>query len=219
MKNIIYLILMMGIFLQSYSKTYEYARKVNDRVVKSVWEVTEKNDMVILYCGTANLRETLKSERNSGTSSWLFENKLKQEFLKAEKYRKLNKNFIKISGRLNGKKIEKEYEIGDKLWIQNIFFEMKNFILSDKKELEFYLIRKSDGEIVSMKIEKKEVQEKIIFNKKVAVVKTEVKEDNIFSEFTKSDYWFRRKDGLCLAYSGYEEANQKNKVIIKLIRE
>ena len=96
---------------------------------------------------------------------------------------------------------------------------MKNFILSDKKELEFYLIRKSDGEIVSMKIEKKEVQEKIIFNKKVAVVKTEVKEDNIFSEFTKSDYWFRRKDGLCLAYSGYEEANQKNKVIIKLIRE
>lgn len=219
MKKLICLILIMGFVLHGYTKTYEYAKKINNKIIKDMWEVTEKQNIILLYFKSASLKETVKSDINTGTISWLFEDKLNQTFLKAEKYNDLNKNYIKITGRLNGNKIEKKYEIGDKFWFQNIFLEIKNFILSDKNELEFYFIRKSDGELMSMKIEKKEIQEKVFFKKKIQVIRAELKENNLFADFSKMELWFRKKDGLCLAYTGYNDFSQKNKIMVKLLRE
>ncbi|GEM_PF-5581600 len=218
MKRMICLILIISFTMSCYPTTYEYIKKINNKVSRNVWEVTEKKDLQLLYFKTTNIKETIRSDKKSGTISWLFEDKLKQTFLKAEKYKNYNKNFIKITGILNGNKIEKEYEIEDKLWFQNIMLEAKEYILSDKNELEFYMISKSNGELVSMKLEKKEVQEKTFFNKKIQVIRAEIKENNIFLDL-KADYWFRKEDGLCIAYSGYDDNEQKNKVIVKLVKE
>lgn len=218
MKKLFFIILFSCLTLLSYSKSYEYVCKINNKVTKFIWEITEKQDFILFFHKTPHTRETIKSDKNTGTLSWYFEDKLGQIILKAEKIKKLNKEFIKLTGIIKANKIEKEYELNDVRWIQNIAVETKKFILSENKEMDFITIRKSDGEFVPMKIEKKEVQQRKILKKVIQVIRAEVKE-NIFLSDVSLDYWFRKKDGLCIAFTDYDNTAGKNKIIIKLASE
>lgn len=219
MKKIVFIIFFCFAVLFVYSKQYEYALKHNNKIKKILWDITEKQDGFLLYNRGEDIRQTIKSKKNIGTISWLMENRVKQSFIKADRINEFNKSIVKITGIIDGNKIERTFEQGDIPWIQCIEFEMKDFILSDKNEMKFWFIRWYDGEPVLMKIEKKEIQEKLFLKKKIQVIFAEVKEDNILSDFSVSKYWFKKKNGLCIAFYGGDGSKEQNKVMIKLIRE
>lgn len=219
MKKIIFIVLFCLVVLSVYSKQYEYALKHNNKIKKILWDITEKQSGFLLYYRGEDIRQTIKSKKDIGTISWLMENRVKQSFIKAERITEFNKSIVKITGIIDGNKIVKAFEPGNIPWIQSVEFEMKDFILSDKNEMKFWTIRWYDGEPVLMKIEKKEVQEKVFLKKKIKVIFAEVKEDSILSNFSVSKYWFKKKNGLCIAFYGNDGTKEQNKVMIKLIRE
>ena len=219
MKKIVFVFLFCFIVLSVYSKQYEYALKFNNKIKKIIWDITERQDDFLLYNRGEDIRQTIKSKKNIGTISWLIENRIRQSFIKADRRTELNKSVVKITGNIDGNRIEKSFEPGDVPWIQCIEFEMKDFILSDKNEMKFWMIRQYDAEPVLMKIEKKEVQEKLFLKKKIQVIYAEVKEDNILSDFSILKYWFKKENGLCIAFHGSDGTKEQNKVMIKLIRE
>ena len=127
----------------------------NDENASSTCTITTENVNKVINCvGTKNT-ETLKLKNNK-LIEWI-------NYFSPKTYfnaKHVDNNII-LTGKNKDKEIYKEYKLSNTPWVQSPSLLLTEFILSNKKEIEFVM---ATGPMFSKMIIKKETQETVTIN-------------------------------------------------------
>lgn len=191
-------------------KTYVYDKEVNGSVSKTTWTVEEKEKNLHIQ-GKGDSGETLvitSPPLNTQSFSYQSKNKKNEYYIHREGsqlYARLTKD---------DKKIQKEFNIGKDLWIQEFDFTLSPFILSEHVTLNFQIVNPKDLSLHEMVLTKLTKGEQVEINGKTyGAVKTKMTLTGFKKMFWKAELWFDEKTGDLIRYSANEGPNTPTSVI------
>jgi hypothetical protein len=115
-------------------------------------------------------------------------------------YRRENRIFL--SGWVDGEAIHEEWTIDDGPWYQALSYCLRPFLRSDKKEVEFWMIRPDTINAIKMRAQKTALESITVDGRECTAWNVSVCRTGFLSLFWQGEYWYRAKDGLFLKYKG-----------------
>lgn len=112
-------------------------------------------------------------------------------------------NTIEVNVIENGKSRSNKIDTGNKIWIQNISLSLQWFVKNNRKEtMSFCIIKTDDLSPFDMVAKKKKDADITVGPNNFIATNVMVTLPGMKSVLWKSNYWFRKNDGLFLKYEG-----------------
>jgi hypothetical protein len=107
---------------------------------------------------------------------------------------------IRVTGRLNGKPVQKVLTVPDYIWGQNGEFALMDFVKSGRPYEDFFVIKPDDLTVNRMRM-RKEKTEEILFNgKTVQTVRYKAQLLGLLALLWQAQYWYRLPDYAFILY-------------------
>jgi hypothetical protein len=176
-----------------------YQSKTSGKSKKTEWSLTEKKEGVSLKGKSAGSDINIEFSPDYTFLSYLE---------KAEPTRnyeiKREGPVLILSGRANGRDVNKSYKIGKDHWIQDFKFGLKSFLKEKSKELTFHLVSPKDFDIHEF-VATKELEEVVeIEGKKYTTEKVRITLTGFKKKFWKAHAWFDKESHLLIRYRSNE---------------
>ncbi len=205
-----FLIQALSIYAQSELHRYEISN--GDSVFYSRFE-TETNDSLVFY------RYIHKSEVHTNvynkqgvTKKFTIKDVSKQTDLTAN----LHKSYIHISGSINNETIDENFELDEAPWKQSMSYSLSKFSVSEKDNIEFWIIRIDKMQAVKMLAEREDIEEIAIGNREYSAQRVKISATGLFSSLWCAHYWFEKDSGLLLKYEGLNGLPGSTKTVMKI---
>jgi hypothetical protein len=129
------------------------------------------------------------------TYSWSMEN----DDLKVAATRE--RDVIRLTGTVDGKKVEQIFQIDDAPWYQPLSFSLRELVLDDTVQAtHFWTIRADSLEAIKMQAKVMAHERIQLGDMEVEAIKVEVRPSGVLAAFWHGNYWFRSEDALFLKY-------------------
>lgn len=128
-------------------------------------------------------------------------------------------NLLRISGILQGKKIDTAESIDDRPWYQPLSFSLRSFLYSPAEKISFWMVRTDSLEVASMQAEKKGVEEVAVSGRQMRAQKVEIRREGLLSSFWHAAFWFREADQLFVRYQGIHGPPGTRETVVQLKKE
>jgi hypothetical protein len=174
-----------------------YIEKCGDTAKQVCWCLTGQKGYQLTYQTTDECHVT-ETDDSLATLSWQM-TKTSQKFsMKSIR----QENAILIDGEDEGKIIQKHIEIDDTPWFQATSLSLRNFILSNRTEIEFLTLIPQVYDVYKMKATKSGTEKLVIHNQTIETVRVEMKLAGILGSIWKGHYWYRARDGAFMRFTG-----------------
>ena len=214
MKKVLLLLIFFPILLFS-ETTNDYKITIGKDVYYSSFS-TSTTDSLILYIYIHETEEQINYYNFNGTT---------QKFTHKDNANNIDLSMIKhgkniILKGISGKKvIDKIIKLDDSPWKQSMSYSLSEFALSDKEEIEFWIIRLDKLKGEKMQANKAGTEYITINDKSYHAVKVKISASGLRSKFWSGHYWFRISDGLFLKYEGWNGLPGSTKTIIEFLEK
>lgn len=108
------------------------------------------------------------------------------------------KDVLTISGRYNGEKVDKSFDLGPSPFFHDPSLCLTGFVLSGKKEIVFQVINPKDYNVYEMIAKRKGVKKIKIGDEQVEAIEVYWTLNDFRSMFFNQTYFFRASDGIFL---------------------
>ena len=211
LKKQILLIVLLMLSPVIVASTYQLSYSIeieNDENASSTCTITTENVNKVINCvGTKNT-ETLKLKNNK-LIEWI-------NYFSPKTYfnaKHVDNNII-LTGKNKDKEIYKEYKLSNTPWVQSPSLLLTEFILSNKKEIEFVM---ATGPMFSKMIIKKETQETVTINNKTyESIKIKMSPPGLLGKLWKASIWYDAKNGNMIKYEAPNGPPGSKKLIMKI---
>lgn len=123
-----------------------------------------------------------------------------------------------FQGTLNGEDIRETKQLGDEIWFGSVLL-LRNFVLGDKDEIQFYVTKPEETKAVKLKAIREGVETVDVDGKAVRAIKIKYTVPDIRGMFWKSYYWYRESDGLLIKTSETRGPPGTPKAAVELVEE
>ncbi len=189
--------------------TYIYNKDVEGRESKTTWTVDLKEDRLHINGESLSGKVAIVTTPDRTTQSFSQKSKSGQD-----EYTILRDGpYLIATKEVNGNKTQKQFHIGNDLWVQEFDFSFKPFIISDYRNFKFSIVRPKNLDLHSM-IATKQGYEKIDLNGKVYdALRVKITLTGFKKMFWHADLWFDPQAGDLLKYMANEGPNTPLSVI------
>lgn len=111
-------------------------------------------------------------------------------------------NYLVITGRQQGKTVNKNLQIDDRPWFQAISHSLYDFVKSEDSEIEFWFLLVNGLQAYKLKALKAGLETITLNGREYETCKVKVTPKGILSALWSSYYWYRTSDGLFVQYKG-----------------
>lgn len=170
---------------------------------QEVITVHEENGVFVNHC-----------DRTGRTLSWQFR---QGESTDIEAVRRGNE--LKITGTLEGRRIDSTHTLDDRPWYQPLSFSLRFFLAAGVPEASFWTIRSDTLDVVTMQVKRQGADEVDIAGQPVPALKVEIRRAGLFSSLWHGTFWFREADGLFVRYQGVHGPPGTSETVVQLQRE
>jgi hypothetical protein len=178
-------------------EAYRYLEQVGDRCRPIHWCAVKADTIRLIYRSPSEHLVT-ETDGTLATTRWQMQTTDGQAGLCAVR----QGDEILIEGSQNGQKIEARVKIDGAPWFQALSLNLRRFVGSDARRMEFWTLR-SDTLSVHKIVAEKGPLEDIVFGGKAHRARiVELRLSGPLSAFWKSRYWFSVDDGVFLKFKG-----------------
>ncbi len=182
---------------ESRTETRRYVETAGDRRVPVTWRL-EKGDVFRLFYLTPDAEHVTVNTPAQETISWRMTDEA--EDARLEVRRKGDR--MLVTGSLEGEAVEKTIEIDALPWYQATSISLRPFALSAAETVEFWTFRAASLKMHKLRAVKREVETIEVNQKTWEAQRIQLQLTGLLSAFWKSDYWFRKADGVFLKFKG-----------------
>lgn len=201
--------------VQAQERFFSYQRTAGAEQWDLNFTMSTKADQIMTKIIDDNKEETFTYDLNFATLSIEVVEPKEGTDLKISRVR----NLLQIRGTVNGKKIEKDLEIDEKLWYQNFEFCLAGFARSKATETKFLVLNKEIFSVNTMSARKKGMEEIVINGETIKAQKVELRLTGFLSLFWKAECWYGTIDAagsepIFLMYKGTTGPGTPETVIV-----
>ncbi len=177
-------------------ESHTYLKTIGKKSEKVQWCVQKSETFEMLY---STKRETslTKTDQKMSTILWSKINSAQKTNLSALR----KEEEIHIKGVFKGEPVDKKVMIDKAPWYQATSWSLRNFILSEEQSKEFWMLRTTT--LKPYKVLVKKIGEETMADAgQTQTIKAELRIQGFLSHFWKSNYWFRKSDGVFIRFEG-----------------
>lgn len=196
----------------SLKTTYTYAKEVEGRSSETTWTL-EKNGEALHIQGEGSGGSTLiVTSPQMETQSFVYKSK------NEENEYSIFRDGRYLVARLNqaGEKAQKEFNLGNRTWVQEFDFSFRPFILSTADTYKFCIVHPKKLSLHNMIAAKTHYETLSLGGKTYQTVRVKVTLTGFKKMFWKADLWFERQTGDLLKYVSNEGPNTPTSIITLL---
>lgn len=109
---------------------------------------------------------------------------------------------ICLSGHFKNEKINKCYNIGQDHWYQAPSWALRQFVLSKRKDVDFWMIRSDKLKPIKLRATKNGTDTLMLNGQGIKAFRIRLTLTGLKKRLWRGHYWFRQSDGLFLQYKG-----------------
>ena len=178
---------------------WEYQDTTEGKVTRYNITIIEETAKTVKYLsvGTLGSSESLINKNDGATLSW--------KMTRPEKtiFGVRNGNTIEIKVTEDGKSRSEVIKVKNKIWIQRMSLGLQWFVNNrDKEKQHFFIVRSEDFSPFYLVAKIKNEEEITVGDSTFAAINIRVSLPGLLSIVWKSDYWFKKDDGVFLKYKG-----------------
>lgn len=190
--------------------TYVYKKDIEGRTSETTWILQEKDKNVHIQGISGNGETLIITSPPINTQSFSYQSKNE----KNEYYIHRDGPYLFAKRNDQGGVTQKEFNIGDDLWIQEFDFTFRPFILSAADSLKFYIVHPTKLSLHHMIATKSPRLEQLeIKGETHDAIKVKVTLTGLKKMFWKAELWFERNTGDLLKYMANEGPNTPTSII------
>ncbi|QVL56778.1 MAG: hypothetical protein KFB93_05180 [Simkaniaceae bacterium] len=189
--------------------TYTYNKDVEGRESKTTWTLDLKDDALHISGESLHGQTLIVTSPERITKSFTHKSKNgKDEYA-------IVRNGSNLIARkdVNGEKTEKQYNLGNDLWVQEFDFSFKPFILSDYRNFKFSIIHPKKLDLHDMVATKQSIEKLTLNGEERDTIKVKVTLTGFKKMFWHADLWFDPQAGDLLKYMANEGPNTPLSII------
>jgi hypothetical protein len=122
-----------------------------------------------------------------------------------------------VAGTLNGRKVDRQYTLDGAPWYQVISYSLHDFVLGDRKEMEFWMLHPETFVPYKMRAVKEGIETISVCGRKVEVQKVRLRIKGALSLFWHGDSWYRTGDGLLVLYKSLNGPPGSSQTMIEYV--
>ena len=107
---------------------------------------------------------------------------------------------IRVTGRLNGKPVQKALTVPDYVWGQNGEYALIDFVKSGRPYEDFFVIKPDDLTVNRMRMRKEETEEIVLGGKKIQTIRYKAQLHGLLALLWQAHYWYRLPDYAFILY-------------------
>ena len=181
-----------------YSKTISYKQTLSGNTFFNKWTIKTSTQNRVLVGNMATGLVKLISDNANKTHSWSYISETEKTDLKVHR----EENKLIMLGTVHGKTVNKKVKIDDNPWIQVPGLQLTNFIKSDKKLQEFWIVSVENATIEKLIVYKKNRVNLEVDKKSFPAQRVKITLPDFRGMFWSAWYWFNEENGLFIKYKG-----------------
>ncbi|MGC8754842.1 MAG: hypothetical protein ACP5QJ_07510 [Thermosulfidibacteraceae bacterium] len=185
-----------------------YEERTGQRVITNVWK-TEGNKVVA--SNNLEIHSVLLLD-DKGTILWSYQNFSEGTKLEVKR----EGNVLSVKGVMKNVKVDNNLHIDEAPWYQFVEASLRDFIVSEKKNTVFWIIKPADCSVFKMQAIREKVEEITIGGRKVKAIKVKITLTGIASLFWSVFYWYD-ENGVFLKYKGVKGGPGTPETIVERI--
>jgi len=190
--------------------TYVYKKDMEGSVSETTWVLQEKEKNLHIQGKSGGGETLIITSPPIHTQSFSYQSKTEPN----EYYIHRDGPYLYAKRNDNGQVSQKEFNIGDDLWIQEFDFTFRPFILSAADSLKFYIVHPTKLSLHHMIASKSSRLERVeVKGETYDAIKVKVTLTGFKKMFWKAELWFERNTGDLLKYMANEGPNTPMSVI------
>ena len=107
---------------------------------------------------------------------------------------------IRVTGRLNGKPVQKALTVPDYVWGQNGEYALIDFVKSGRPYEDFFVIKPDDLTVNRMRMRKEKTEEIVLGGKKIQTIRYKAQLHGLLALLWQAHYWYRLPDYAFILY-------------------
>lgn len=178
------------------TESHMYLKTIGKTSERVFWSV-EKSDTFEMLYSTKHETSVTKTDAEMATTHWNKISSIQNTELSALR----NMEEIHIKGIFKGEPVDRKVIIDHAPWYQATSWSLRNFILSEEQSREFWMLRTTTLKPYKVLVTKIG-EETLADTEQTQTIKAELRIQGLLSHFWKSNYWFRKSDGVFLRFEG-----------------
>ena len=178
-------------------ESYRYTETIGGVKKDIRWCVDKSEPIRLLYQSKEEMHIT-RTDDSFATVQWDMKNEAEGTSIQARR----EPHAIIIRGQWEGGRFTKELSVDDAPWYQATSWSLRAFVLSSLKEIRFWTVRTDTLTAHKITAVKKKRRILNLNGANEEAVEVELRLGGLLSVFWKSNYWFRRTDGVFLRFEG-----------------
>lgn len=189
---------------------YIYSKDIEGIVSKTTWTIEEKKSTLHIQGSSVDGETLLITTPPLNTQSYSYRGKIKQS--EYYMYREGPYLYARRTD-ANGVK-QKEFQIGERFWLQEFDFSMRSFIMSAADRLKFYIVDPKKLNLHQMIATKSASLDHIQIGDHIyQATKVKITLTGFKKMFWKAELWFDSQTGDLLKYMANEGPNTPMRII------
>ena len=107
---------------------------------------------------------------------------------------------LSVIGTLRGRNVSRKYQLDSAPWYQVMSYSLHDFVLGDRKEMEFWMLHPDTFVPYKMKAVKEGIETISISGRKLEAQRVRLRIKGVLSLFWHGDSWYRAGDGVLVLY-------------------
>ena len=174
-----------------------------------IWERVSSDDIRIRTTSSREIHVN-DCQESGETLAWY----LKSETCHVNAHRQYQS--ICLSGYFENEKINKCYTIGHDHWYQAPSWALRQFVLSKRKNVDFYMIRQDKLRPIKLMATKDDPGTLLLNGQEVKAFRVRLTLTGFKKKLWHGQYWFRQSDGAFLQYKGVNGLPGTPETVIRL---
>ncbi|MDJ0651695.1 MAG: hypothetical protein QNJ27_01600 [Simkaniaceae bacterium] len=187
--------------------SYVYNRDVEGRESQITWTVALKGDNLHIHGESPSGKTHIIT-----TPEWVTK-KFTHQIGKNTYSMTREGSTLKVQKTVNGQISERHFNLGKNLWVQELNFSFKPFILSDYRDFKFSIIHPKNLDLYDMIATKQSFEKIDLYGEPREAVKIKVHLTGLKRMFWHADLWFDPQSGDLLKYVAKKRANTPLNII------
>lgn len=188
-----------------------YKETRDDTASSYEWTLTAEGDEYRITFTSPAETFVNDCDADGSTRRW----RMKSAGIEAQAYRE--GGTIVLSGRREGKPVERRIEIGDEPWYQPLSYSLRQFARSGKATTRFWMLRPDTLAPVRLKAERAGRETIDTAHGPAPADKVRISTTGLLTGLWHAHYWFDAKTGVFLRYEGVNGLSRDAKTVIQLI--
>ena len=198
--------------MQNVQIVRHYIEKKGSSEEKIRWCLSQKEGFSLTYKRATEIHVT-KTDKNLATLSWTMDDSVRECSVIAER----KNNTIFLQGNIKGQPINESIKVDDCPWFQASSLSLKDFVISNKKQIKFWILRPKTLKAYKLKAEKLGIEDLQLKDRTMKTVKIRLSLDGWRSQLWSSTYWFSARDGLFLRFEAKTDRLGTEKVTVTYV--